>query len=1509
MTIRQRLLIALVFIGFATTLPLHLAAAPGESRILPRVAQPIVVDGKLDEAAWKDAESYLATLYLKGTDTVPGRPTKVYGACDAETIYLAWQCEEKSDEDVADRKLARDGYNLWQNDCVEVFLQTGLQPGIFYHFIADVRGQRWDGKQDVDSWNPKPDWQVASQRQGAKWQLEMAIPVACVGLKRANRGDFVKLLLAREDWTFVGAGQGAQNLDRLECWPLLKTRSFNTATSYRRFYFESDNIFGPMVESRAEPGMPQGFRRRIHKQYEPYEPAAPPKPELDPANNALTIHIPPNSVQYDLRVEAFPWHHQSQPYRWTFRAKFDEELDIWPGNNGQPRVRPKELVGTPDAEGFVPFSIVYSTEDSSRDVACIWKIVVRKHDKPRRVILRDMRLERLEGVSGLGYKCLTGNALAPSSNLKTGATLSTLRGGKDEAVTFEGHAKGRDLKLGESPLFDGDEKTQVTFNSGKTGEDRYRKGIDLIIDLKKDYFIRGARLSSRKRDINRVELSVRPESAKAFALVKNFKVAGGSFFLANIEKIDSTARWVRLRADVASGWHGKIVGFSELQVWGEPRGEHTDDEINYLLIEDGKQVANRPLPQFFSGAPIPHIYPQPQQVAYTTSEYVLPREPRIVIDPGANWRDRFTAGEIKRILKEQFGLEARILESDRVKDARGAIAVGQTGTSPIIKKLARKQKLEVPTGKNAHEGYALQVGNNGVLIAGADAGGTFYGGQAFCQLLAHNGERVTARGARVKDWPYIRFRSIQRFLPTNAPFRIDEWKRVIRGLARVRVNAMWVQPNPVTMEGSLFKRRRWGLSVEQVQALTRYAEGYNVSVLPHIALCARLNIGNDPSLYEHYPDEDPKTIYKLGRSCPCPSNPKLYEVIDQYIGDCTKLFPSKYWSVGLAHEMFHESVGSRWNVCPRCTPRKLSDRDLWADFATKVLALFEKHNRIAMIEGSTSLVRPSMIGALERVKTDWNVTVMQSYGFSSEKKVTKKYLVDAGVKRSLLWYNDAWENDYKQKEMWGDDLPWGVVYANWRERNHATWKSDNIYLEQCRGMPLHWNPLAPRGTRMQQERETIELLRQLMALSDRVNYPSRRFDVAGRFTPLDLKPACNDTTVDEKPGDLRGWLDRGPNYDLRYLPTGEQQLGGVLFRLPDPEGGQIDNCVSVNKLAVEKKTAVLPVNRRAHSIVFLHGLGRQNTRSVCHYEIEYANGTRVLAPVWGDADVRAWDVKPPDVPPTEILHETPQATWSGREEEWTPPMVAEGWPAWTGFIPCGYIATLYAWEWVNPYPGQVIRAIRIMAPAEQKEDLAFLLAATAVSVPGAREAFWLKPPQPPRHLSENVMRLAGGETFDKNDKFNLAGGKITRKDIDGGRSIYTAPDGTDILSNMHHTTVRDTFREAGMGEIYTFDDLEMEFTFPEARSVSAVVLRPKHGHPELHELRLFNIEIEVSGDGASFRSIGSALQAGPEVDGLLRFTCAEQGVKKLRLRMAPREDLRGDHYWEAPAIELLEIYR
>ena len=49
---------------------------------------------------------------------------------------------------------------------------------------------------------------------------------------------------------------------------------------------------------------------------------------------------------------------------------------------------------------------------------------------------------------------------------------------------------------------------------------------------------------------------------------------------------------------------------------------------------------------------------------------------------------------------------------------------------------------------------------------------------------------------------------------------------------------------------------------------------------------------------------------------------------------------------------------------------------------------------------------------------------------------------------------------------------------------------------------------------------------------------------------LDLSKAANRSLADDVAGDGRGgWADQGPDMDMRRLPTGDQMIGGVPFRV------------------------------------------------------------------------------------------------------------------------------------------------------------------------------------------------------------------------------------------------------------------------------------------------------------------------------------------------------------------------
>ncbi|MBR0459903.1 MAG: hypothetical protein IJJ26_11755, partial [Victivallales bacterium] len=65
-----------------------------------------------------------------------------------------------------------------------------------------------------------------------------------------------------------------------------------------------------------------------------------------------------------------------------------------------------------------------------------------------------------------------------------------------------------------------------------------------------------------------------------------------------------------------------------------------------------------------------------------------------------------------------------------------------------------------------------------------------------------------------------------------------------------------------------------------------------------------------------------------------------------------------------------------------------------------------------------------------------------------------------------------------------------------------------------------------------------------------------------RFTPLDLRPACNMGFRDEVEDDNKGgWTDQGPANDLRMFPVGSQTFCNTTFDIVDPKKNAGKSCI------------------------------------------------------------------------------------------------------------------------------------------------------------------------------------------------------------------------------------------------------------------------------------------------------------------------------------------------------------
>jgi hypothetical protein len=204
-----------------------------------------------------------------------------------------------------------------------------------------------------------------------------------------------------------------------------------------------------------------------------------------------------------------------------------------------------------------------------------------------------------------------------------------------------------------------------------------------------------------------------------------------------------------------------------------------------------------------------------------------------------------------------------------------------------------------------------------------------------------------------------------------------------------------------------------------------------------------------------------------------------------------------------------------------------------------------------------------------------------------------------------------------------------------------------------------------------------------------------------KYQTIDLAKVVNRGLVDDKPNDGIGWLDWGPDQDLRDFPTGDVNLG-VPFHVTKGDKNAVVLRVDkgrVGALADYPESATIPVNlKNVGGLWFLHTGGwTPGATTYAWREIRYADGSKVTLGLNG-ANFADWNYGRDSFP----------------DEEETTTTVA-----WKGACKMYPITRVYKTLWVNPCPDKEITDVVLTTKGLPAEECRFVahLALTAAILP------------------------------------------------------------------------------------------------------------------------------------------------------------------------------------------------
>ncbi len=258
------------------------------------------------------------------------------------------------------------------------------------------------------------------------------------------------------------------------------------------------------------------------------------------------------------------------------------------------------------------------------------------------------------------------------------------------------------------------------------------------------------------------------------------------------------------------------------------------------------------------------------------------------------------------------------------------------------------------------EGYRLTVTSEKLVIASADDHGAYYGVQTLFQLLR---EGEIPCGV-YEDAPRFKYRGFM--IDSGRHFFVpDEVKKMVDQCAKLKLNTLhWhlSEDQGFRIESRKFPRlneisswrteadgSRYGgfYTQEEIKELVKYAGERYVEVIPEIDLP-----GHTTAIVSAFPElscsgepVDVPCTWGIFPRILCGGNEKVYEFLEELLGEVCSLFPSGWFHIG-----GDEAPKGEWEKCPKCQAEMKkhglqNEEELQALFTQRLAEILKKNGK------------------------------------------------------------------------------------------------------------------------------------------------------------------------------------------------------------------------------------------------------------------------------------------------------------------------------------------------------------------------------------------------------------------------------------------------------------------------------------------------------------------------------------------------------------------------------------
>lgn len=702
----------------------------------------------------------------------------------------------------------------------------------------------------------------------------------------------------------------------------------------------------------------------------------------------------------------------------------------------------------------------------------------------------------------------------------------------------------------------------------------------------------------------------------------------------------------------------KIAGFScrrfrvdvegemaEMHIWGNKLDEDAEMKLPAPLpVYDTQSKFTRldlkPAPEP-AWAPDPFIFPQPQEMSFGKEKLFLPTKCPLVLPPNASPSIRQLAQTLAENISSLVYLDLEVTD----KTNGPAVWLTLASDAGIGEEVSGRRKLGEKEIEN--EGYAIEISKKGAYLVGRDERGLYYATRSLLFLMMPRKDGIELPVGYVRDYPRAKIRPAFAFSGWNSPFK----RRLAIALATLKYSYL---------QGAMQNRELMNKNY-----LRYFIQG---------TLFPQSHSGTYGDLLEKRPGASKKAL-NPNRLSGCCSHPDYWKNTVNSWKNSMEGWKGEIVNIGY-DEIFHNP----FNVCARCRSRGISTEDILLDCYMKAYRYFLNRG-FGIMAYATGFRQYQPFDMYTRVPTDSVIT-----NYLREKENTE--LRDRGIRviggstrafeikpDSPLHAGIVWN--------WGSEHP-AAMFGEGKVRSQIILAEQNWSLS---GKPKYDSP--QWQARLNRAMSFVKNIVDVVPLP----IPGLKY----QYFTVDISSHTNRSLRDDVMGDGKGWLDEGPNRDMRHFPSGKQTFDDILFDLPigDKRAIVVAGPGSADLLDTDQVTGI-EINRQAAQLFFLHTCSRSIWTSlgrrimlIGFYRIRYQDGTFITAEINYGQHIRPWTQK-----------------FGYREMEFVPTEqpLPDARVAWRGGTDGGHDITTYSMPWRNPYPEKPIASVDFMASAQAESN-------------------------------------------------------------------------------------------------------------------------------------------------------------------------------------------------------------